>query len=72
MLLLEGLDLLCVFQGQADFVEPVQQAVLAVRRDLEAEPLTGRIAHGLGFQVDAQLVALLRGAFAEQLVDDID
>ena len=49
MLCFEGLDLVGMLQRQADFVEAVEQAVLAVRRDVEREPLAGRIAHGMLF-----------------------
>ena len=40
-------------------------------RDVELEPLAGRIAYSLGFQIDAQLVAFLGRALTKQLIDDL-
>src|SRR5678815_4480014 len=67
---LEGADFLRVPQRQADLVEPVQQAVLAKRVDVEMKAL--RVVEGrdaLPLEVDAQPEAGERSRLVEQLVD---
>ena len=46
------LNVVGVLQGQADFIETVKQAVLAMRRDVETEALAAGQGHGLRLQVD--------------------
>src|SRR5947207_15550465 len=64
---LERADLVRVAQREADLVEPVQQAVLAERIDVEvhAERLIGR-RYGLLLEVDHQAEAPERIALAAQ------
>src|SRR6185503_5745043 len=67
---LEGADLVRMAQREADLVEPVEQAVLAERSDVEAEALRaveGR--HALPLEVDPQPEAGERNRIVEQLVD---
>src|SRR6185295_17348647 len=67
---LERADLVRVAQREADLVEPVQQAVLAERVDVEAEVLRAvGGGHGLPVEVDDQLEARERGRVVEQRVD---
>src|SRR5690606_14205564 len=49
---LEGGDLVAHLQGDADFVEAVQQAVFAERVDLELEAVLERRGDDLIFKVD--------------------
>src|SRR5918999_1460126 len=67
---LEGADLVRVAQGEADLVEPVQEAVLAERVDREVhdQRAVGR-GHGLLFEVDDQSKARKGRAFVEQPID---
>src|SRR5947207_631845 len=67
---LEGADLVRVAQREADFVEPVQQAVLAERIDVEvhAERLV-RARHGLLLEIDHQPESRERIALVEQPID---
>ena len=64
----ESLDLVGVLQREADFVEAVEQAVLAVRRDVEGEGFTRGRGDLLRFEVDGEPVAFVRFAFLEELV----
>src|SRR5262249_1458728 len=69
-LLLEGADLVRVAQREADLVEPVQQAVLAERVDVEAEAfraIGGR--DRLLSQINRQFEAGKRRGIVEKLVD---
>ena len=58
-------------QRQADVVQAVEQAVLAVRRDVEGERETGRRRHRLRGQIDVERVTFARFALLEQAVDDL-
>ena len=46
-------NVVCVLQGQADFVQTVEQAVFAVFGDVEREGFAARCGNGLFFQVNA-------------------
>ena len=58
-----------VLQGQADIVQAVEQAMLAEGIDFEAQHLTVRAGHGLGLQIDLQLIARSGLDLLEQLID---
>src|SRR5690606_19874667 len=68
-LLLELADGVAREQGQADLVEPVEQALLAEGVDLEAIHLAVRFDHRLLGQVDAQPVAWRGVHLGEQAVN---
>src|SRR5574343_819746 len=55
-LVFEGLDLVCVTQGQADIVPAVEQAFLAEGVDLESHRMAIRADHLLRRQINHQLV----------------
>ncbi len=63
-------DLVGVLQRQADFVQAIQQAMLAVRRDVKAERTTVRRDHCLRFEIHVQTITLGGRAIPEQPVDD--
>src|SRR6266478_6455491 len=52
--LLEALDLVLLDHGEPDVVEPVEQAMLAIRIDLEPHPASVRTPDLLLLQVDGQ------------------
>src|SRR2546425_1696469 len=54
---LEGMDLVCVLQREADAVEPMQQAVLAERLEFEVPSLATLRADELLVHVDRQRAA---------------
>src|SRR5262245_34853734 len=67
---LESADLVGVAQAKADLVEPVQQAVLAERVDIEAEPFRAIGASDrLLFQINYQFKTGKRRGVVEELVD---
>src|SRR5262245_39422914 len=67
---LEGADLFRMAQRKADLVQPVQQAVLAERVDVEAEALRAVAGRDrLLLQVDDQLETGKRRGVVEELVD---
>src|SRR5688572_16990856 len=70
VLRLERLDLVGVFQREADVVEAVQDAMLAKRIDLELKALAARRRHGLSLQVHREAVTFRRRCFLEQHVHD--
>src|SRR5690606_6850077 len=65
---LEGADLVRFLEGQADLVQPLQQALLAEGVDLEGNDLAAGLGDGLGRQVDGQLIARARRHVAEQAI----
>ncbi len=60
-----------MLECQADFVETVEQAVLAVRRDVETELETGRGCYRLRLQVNIQTIPFRCRTFLEQAVDHL-
>src|SRR5579872_6824316 len=64
----ERADLVAVAQREADFIPPVDQALLAECVDLERPLLAVRLDDALPRHVDRQLVAGKRGDFGEQPV----
>ena len=56
---LKRFDFVGVLQGEADFVEAVEQAVFAVFGDVEGKGLAARGGEGLFGQIDRELVAFV-------------
>ncbi len=69
MVAFEVVDGVGLTQGQADVVEPVQQAVFAEGVDVEVCVEAEVVGDGLGFEVDGELVLGVFGAAVEQGCD---
>ena len=65
----KGFDGITILQSQANVIETVEQAVTAEVIDLEAEGLAAGRNDLTLFQIDCDLVAFRREAFAEELID---
>ena len=65
----KGFDIAVVCQGQADFVQTVEQAVFAVFGNVECECFASRSGQGLLGKVDGELIAFVGFNFFEKLVN---
>ena len=68
MLFLECLDFVRMLQREADFVQTIQQTMLAERIDIERERFSGRDGYQLLLQIDEQSVPFGSLDLAEQLI----